>query len=647
MENGFYGFPKNRTYTKPILSSSYAESASFSLTASYILNGNIDTGSFVNTSSFNLFTASFNTFTSSYNTGSFKGNLDGTASWALNTVQAISSSRSITSSFAISASQAITASYVLNAVSSSYASTASFLPTGTYNITASWAQSASQAISASYVLSSSYASTASYALNGGVTQIIAGTGVVISPSNGLGNVTVNSTAASYNTATGSYGSFYDTGSQTAVSATTIYSMSLSTTDISNGVYISGSTDPYNTYVKVTNAGVYNIQFSAQFRNAGNNPVDVTVWVRKNDGSSVNDIADSSGICTVPAKKGATPGQIIISWNYYISLAAGDFIQLLWHTDTNNDVTLETIAAGVSPTHPRTPSLILTAQRVDTFLSNTGSFSGSFTGNLIGTASWATNTLTASFLPVGTYAITASWAQSASQAITASYVTGSIHNSTNPALSASYALSASQTTNALTASFLPVGTYQITSSWANNASTASYVVTAQTASYVLSAISSSYAATASLLLGSVQNATSASYAATASFVRGAGTVIYGNNNAATIASGITTYLSFGMTSATSATEGQRQVPIGLAGTLRNLYIITNNTAPVGGTTTFTVRINGTNTSVALSIAGGSAANIFPNTTNSASVSIGDLVSLQVSASGATSPQILGYSFTIGM
>jgi len=58
--------------------------------------------------------------------------------------------------------------------------------------------------------------------------------------------------------------------------------------------------------------------------------------------------------------------------------------------------------------------------INTFTSsyNTGSFSGSFTGELIGTASWAQsssnaiNSQTASFLPVGTYQITSSWATNA-------------------------------------------------------------------------------------------------------------------------------------------------------------------------------------------------------------------------------------------
>jgi hypothetical protein len=51
--------------------------------------------------------------------------------------------------------------------------------------------SVTQGITGSLQGTASYATTASYALNGGVTQIIAGTNVTISPTNGLGNVTIN------------------------------------------------------------------------------------------------------------------------------------------------------------------------------------------------------------------------------------------------------------------------------------------------------------------------------------------------------------------------------------------------------------------------------------------------------------------------
>lgn len=51
-------------------------------------------------------------------------------------------------------------------------------------------------VSASYALSASYASTSSYASNGGVTQLVAGTNVTLSPAGGTGVVTVNAVVAS-------------------------------------------------------------------------------------------------------------------------------------------------------------------------------------------------------------------------------------------------------------------------------------------------------------------------------------------------------------------------------------------------------------------------------------------------------------------
>jgi hypothetical protein len=57
-------------------------------------------------------------------------------------------------------------------------------------------------------------------------------------------------------------------------------MSLSTTDISNGVSISASAGD-TSRIKFTNAGVYNVQFSAQFSNSDNSIQDVVIWVRKN------------------------------------------------------------------------------------------------------------------------------------------------------------------------------------------------------------------------------------------------------------------------------------------------------------------------------------------------------------------------------
>ena len=56
----------------------------------------------------------------------------------------------------------------------------------------------------------------------------------------------------------SYGSFYDTTDQTAVSTTVAYAITLNTTDISQGVSIASSSQ-----LTFADAGVYNIQFSIQ------------------------------------------------------------------------------------------------------------------------------------------------------------------------------------------------------------------------------------------------------------------------------------------------------------------------------------------------------------------------------------------------
>jgi hypothetical protein len=240
--------------------------------------------------------------------------------------------------------------------------------------------------------SASYALTASYAANGGVTQLVAGPNITLSPTTGVGQVTISSTGGglSFNTATGSYGSFYSTQTQTNV-AGTARSMSLNTTDISNGISVSGSTNPYNTYIKTENAGVYDIQFSAQVDKTDSGTDEIWIWIRKN-GTDLTDTATSIQLV-------GNGAHYVAAWNFFVNAAANDYFQLMWYSPDANVRLHAESAFGVVP---GIPSLIVTANRVDQFLSNTGSFSGSFTGNLIGTASFATNSLTASFIDGGTF-----------------------------------------------------------------------------------------------------------------------------------------------------------------------------------------------------------------------------------------------------
>jgi hypothetical protein len=344
--------------------------------------------------------------------GSITGLLFGTSSWSNN---------SISSSFARSASlaqSALTASYVLNAISSSFSTTSSYslyavnALSSSFALTASyWSGSILNATSASYALSSSYsgtsttssyaqtashattAVTASYALNGGVTQLLAGPNITLSPTDGLGQVTISSTGGSGgsgNTATGSYGSFYDTTTQTNPVGNIPRSMSLNTTDITNGVSISGSTSPFNTYIKTQNAGIYDIQFSAQIDKTDSGTDEIVIWLRKN-GIDLTDTATT--ITTV-----GNSAKYVAAWNWFVNSAANDYYQIIW---ISADTSMRLLAESISGTHPGIPSVILTVNRVDQFLSNTGSFSGSFigslTGSLLGTASFAITANTASYV----------------------------------------------------------------------------------------------------------------------------------------------------------------------------------------------------------------------------------------------------------
>jgi hypothetical protein len=227
-----------------------------------------------------------------------------------------------------------------------------------------------------------------------VTQLIAGANISLSPSNGLGQVTITSTGGSGgtgNTATGSYGSFYDTTTQTNPVGNVPRSMSLNTTAITNGVSISGSTNPFNTYIKTINAGVYNIQFSAQVDKTDGGTDDIIIWLRKNG----IDLTDTATTLTLPTNN----SKVVAAWNWFVSSATGDYYQIIWRSA---DVDLRLLAEPISVDHPGIPSVIATVNRVDQFLSNTGSFSGSFTGTLTGTASYATQALSSS------YALTASY-----------------------------------------------------------------------------------------------------------------------------------------------------------------------------------------------------------------------------------------------
>ena len=147
-----------------------------------------------------------------------------------------------------------------------------------------------------------------------------------------------------------YGAFQDSTDQVAANTTTAYPITFNTTDFSNGVTIAS-----NSRITVADSGIWNLQFSIQFTNTTNASQDVDVWFRVNGTNVAN---SNSRFGFAPRKGVGDPFHIIAALNYFVSLNANDYVEIMWRT-TDVGVTIEQYPASSSPTRPAVPSAIVT------------------------------------------------------------------------------------------------------------------------------------------------------------------------------------------------------------------------------------------------------------------------------------------------
>lgn len=153
-----------------------------------------------------------------------------------------------------------------------------------------------------------------------------------------------------------HGAFHDNTDQVAANTTTAYPVMFSNTDISNGVTLASG-----SRLTVGVDGIWNVQFSLQIKNVSNDGQDFEIWFRKNG----TNIDNSNSRFHISARKSTgDPSHIIASLNFFVSLVAGDYVEIVGKV-SSTDVSLEHFAAGTSPTRPATPSAIATL----TFVSN--------------------------------------------------------------------------------------------------------------------------------------------------------------------------------------------------------------------------------------------------------------------------------------
>lgn len=150
-----------------------------------------------------------------------------------------------------------------------------------------------------------------------------------------------------------HGAWQDTTTQSG-SITAGTAFTFNTADVTDGItLVSGSR------LTVPIAGVYNFQWSGQFQNVENDIEDVTVWLRI-DGV---DVPGSAGVISLAARKSATIfARTIIGWNYFLTLTAGQYVQIVWLPSVAS-ITVPAYPASVTPAHPATASVIVTVNQV--------------------------------------------------------------------------------------------------------------------------------------------------------------------------------------------------------------------------------------------------------------------------------------------
>ena len=162
-------------------------------------------------------------------------------------------------------------------------------------------------------------------------------------------VSLDTLAASGSLIKKSYGSFFDTTSQTASLADTIYAVNHNTTDLSNGVSIvSGSR------ITISETGTYTIISTHQYVHSAGGTVTITGWLRKNG----NDVSYSG---TDLRLKG-NGDKDLYAINYFVEAEAGDYYELMWSSD-DIDTYIVTTPARTGPVRPAVPSVITTVNKV--------------------------------------------------------------------------------------------------------------------------------------------------------------------------------------------------------------------------------------------------------------------------------------------
>ena len=145
-----------------------------------------------------------------------------------------------------------------------------------------------------------------------------------------------------------YGVFSRTTDYSPALANTAYAVQFDTTRISNGVVIGSPT----SRIVVPESGLYDVSVTLQYSSSNSSNKDIYSWIRKNG----TDVANSARIVTININNGYVP----VSLAEVLSLAASDYIEIMFAAD-NTNVTIDNVASTAFA--PAAPAVVLAVSQV--------------------------------------------------------------------------------------------------------------------------------------------------------------------------------------------------------------------------------------------------------------------------------------------
>ena len=138
-----------------------------------------------------------------------------------------------------------------------------------------------------------------------------------------------------------YGEFYNTAGVTPIAANTAYALAWSGATISDGITIAGT--PV-TQITVSESGLYQFNARVQFSSGNSNLKSAWVWWKLNgtttyaNSATVGSLSDNGGY-------------MVLRNSEFFSLAAGDYIELMWAVDDTNLEPTNVAATAFAPAAP--------------------------------------------------------------------------------------------------------------------------------------------------------------------------------------------------------------------------------------------------------------------------------------------------------